>query len=1149
MAIPRGAVRVGALASGTRVALALVLRPRDAAALDAFIAATSTPGSRDYGHYLGRGAFASRFGPSAATLRWVRTTLRDDGLRVTSVSPSHLVVDVAGTAREVARLLDVSFTRYRLADGSSGYAAEGAATLPRDLAALVAGVAGTSDLAEEQPTALRAGRAIAVSRPLAAPRAGPTTCTTAQQALEEYQGTFSPAQEGQAYGLDTAWNDGDLGQGRSIALVEFAPYAMSDVLAYDHCFGLVPTNQSTDPNLRNVLVDGGTSPGSASASDEPTLDIEEARALAPDADVVVYEGPNNVLGPLDTLQRIATDDTSSIVSTSWGICEALSDHAAEAPVFAQLAAQGQTVYAAAGDSGSSDCYEESPASGPPLVGPAVDDPASQPLVTGVGGLTVTSLAPLRESVWNDCDDEGSPGCLGDASGGGASSYAARPSWQSAPGVPTGHELGAGRRDVPDLSVMGDPSTGMLAFYQNVFVPYGGTSMGAPLMAALDAVATNACGTSSFGFVNPLLYSMAGEAGAYNDVVSGNNAIAATTVAHHEYVAHAGYDLASGLGSPDATGFIDDLCGGLATATASPTTPSATSAWTFGFHAGASAYVAGTRVTIAAPPGTVLPGAASAWRVTTSEGTTEPSLVELRAGPGSSKDDVATLTLGGGAPAHSTISVSASGVTNPPLVGTAQVTITDSLDALAPVATLALSAATPSDVTLRVLGQTDTQTPLDAPGLELRALVTDASGDAIAGASLTVATTNGAVARLSATQTDDEGAVTLLARDDRTGDASVAVTADGTASGSVQLTFTDPWRASVVATRRVGEVTGNPSVATGLHGSFAALVRTANDRLCVVVGTARGASAVPLRTSRPVPALGSSPSLARVGGQLVAAYRSARGHLVVLWVSVRTPRAAWSAEDLTAAGVAPLLAGPPDVAAVGAGAAVTSSIAAVDAAHHVVVLRARLRSLARYAMLDVSKLARAPAALATPVAQAPVGGTMGYVVAARSGRLLLLARNGSQWLTDDLADDAMLYGPATRSTGDVTAAESAGMLAVVAPDAAGQLVLYVGTLGNWSATVLAPGPAGTSAPAGTHSLPALGGVPSLRAGAAVTFIVGLSRAHRLVEVTSQAVADPYASYDLSSLARFASTASGAAFVPSPKRALLCVVAGRLVLLGD
>ena len=79
--------------------------------------------------------------------------------------------------------------------------------------------------------------------------------------------------------------------------------------------------------------------------------------MAPGAKIEIYQGPNNSNGPIDTYQQIADDDTATIVSTSWGMCEAdpSGDPSAEQPIFEQMAAQGQTIVSAAGDDGSSDC--------------------------------------------------------------------------------------------------------------------------------------------------------------------------------------------------------------------------------------------------------------------------------------------------------------------------------------------------------------------------------------------------------------------------------------------------------------------------------------------------------------------------------------------------------------------------------------------------------------------------------------------------------------------------------------------------------------------------------------------------------------------------------------------------------------------------
>ena len=129
------------------------------------------------------------------------------------------------------------------------------------------------------------------------------------------------------------------------------------------------------------MVDGGSSSG---IDPEVTLDIELAIALAPESQIYVYEGPNSDQGVLDTYNRIATDNLAKQVSTSWGMGENLVSAQylqAENAIFLQMAAHGQTIYAAAGDSGAYDDYPSST-----LV---VDDPASQPYVVGVGGTRLT----------------------------------------------------------------------------------------------------------------------------------------------------------------------------------------------------------------------------------------------------------------------------------------------------------------------------------------------------------------------------------------------------------------------------------------------------------------------------------------------------------------------------------------------------------------------------------------------------------------------------------------------------------------------------------------------------------------------------------------------------------------------------------------
>jgi subtilase family serine protease len=423
------------------------------------------------------------------------------------------------------------------------FASEG--TLPPSLAHDVTAVAGL-DTVSPLTTNLKVSRAApAVATATTCTGAGTSTGTTPTR------GGYTVQQQGELYGFTGAWTAGDTGAGQTIGVYELANYDTSDVATYLSCYGLAST-------ISSVNVDGGptSSDNADNAPDEATLDVEESAALAPGAALEVYQGTNNASGPTDIYTQMASDDTASIITTSWGICESQTDGAAQAEqtIFEQMATQGQSVVAAAGDDGSSDC-EDTPT---PSAGLAVDDPASQPYVTGVGGLDVSDISPLSESVWNDQCTQSSCG----AGGGGKSSLWSRPSWQVAPGITTASET---MRMVPDLSVMGDPGTGFIQYYTGQgfcnhscsggWGAIGGTSIGAPIVSALIATAAQACDPSGgrLGFVNPQLYAMA--ATGYADVTTGTNNLFNVG----EYSAGAGYDMASGLGSPNGAAFLSGLC--------------------------------------------------------------------------------------------------------------------------------------------------------------------------------------------------------------------------------------------------------------------------------------------------------------------------------------------------------------------------------------------------------------------------------------------------------------------------------------------------------------------------------------------------------------------------------------------------------------
>jgi len=524
-------------------------------ALNDFLAGITNPASLDYRHFLTPRQFARAFGAPASAVSAVRRYLTGYGLAVTSLSAGHLVLHVRGSTSDIARAFAARVATVRTAHGLAAQFTA-AATLPQPIARLVTTVAGLSDVSAAHSRDL-AARAAPVATAGSCPAAG-SSSSNGPNAL----GGYTVNQQAAIYGLAGAWAKGDTGVGQTIGIYELAPYSTGDVNTFFSCY-------SISPNVANVLVDGG----SQSPNDlEPTFDVEEAASLAPGAAIKVYIGPNNAAGPTDVLLRIADDDVATIVSTSWGSCESdpTNDPTAEQPIFEQMAAQGQSVLAAAGDAGSSDC------SGITNNNPAVDDPASQPYVTGVGGLSVTSINPLVQSVWND-----GIGSNGGAGGGGASALWSRPSWQNAPGV----AAAATMRMVPDLSVMGDPSTGFIDYFTGnpdgscggicdlAWSAIGGTSVGPPLVSAMVAVAAQTCAVGRLGFLNPTLYAMASRGTGFVDVTTGSNDLYGVGV----YSAGPGYDMASGLGSPDPATFIPDLCPVALDVTNSSMTPSSTTA--------------------------------------------------------------------------------------------------------------------------------------------------------------------------------------------------------------------------------------------------------------------------------------------------------------------------------------------------------------------------------------------------------------------------------------------------------------------------------------------------------------------------------------------------------------------------------------------
>jgi hypothetical protein len=608
--LPNGAQATGSLPDSMSVTGAVVLKPRSQAKLSQFLAAVTNPKSALYHQYLSPGQYATQFGPTTATVQSVRSQLTAAGLTVTGTSDNGMLINFSAPASTVESAFSTHLAHVRLANGDLRRATTSAVKIPASISGSVSSVIGLNSLVAPHPiqplretkaqvgTHAAAKAAAAFPHPAGAPKA----CSLASKAANLFGG-LTDDQIANAYGAFGLYGAGDTGQGQSVAIFELEPFAPSDIATFDQCYFGTKVAAQMASRLHTIPVDGGqpTGPGSG----EAVLDVDDVSAMAPGANIDVYEAPNTTFGSIDEYAQIANNDADQVVSTSWGLCEQAlqlgepGDAQAESQVFQQMAAQGQTIFSAAGDQGSDDCNELRDPIPPSDQNPvSVDDPSAQPYVVGVGGTTILNAesVPATEQVWNDGDNFG-------GTGGGISQAWAMPSWQrnaqiagiDLPGsadytngnavetkagfptnfcqatAPAGVSNEACRLE-PDVSAQADEFTGAVTIFSTEFngdgpggsgwITIGGTSSATPIWAGLlaDINASASCKaststTNGVGFALPGLYAVASNptqyAASFNDITQGNNDVNGFDNGL-VFPARPGFDLASGLGSPRLT---------------------------------------------------------------------------------------------------------------------------------------------------------------------------------------------------------------------------------------------------------------------------------------------------------------------------------------------------------------------------------------------------------------------------------------------------------------------------------------------------------------------------------------------------------------------------------------------------------------------
>ncbi len=500
--------------------LSISLNLRDRAGLDALITSQNDSQSALYHHYLTPQQFKNAFAPTQATVDRVVAYLQGQGLHVLSVASNNALVSASGSVATVERAFGVTLNDYQL-DGRIAYAPTTDPSIPDTLGDTIVDIEGLDNLVSSHHS---------------------SSITRSRQATVPAKG-YTPAQLRTAYDANTLMNNNGSGSGQTVALFELDGYKPSDIATYLNTYHL------GTPKYSDVLVDGATNtPGSGAI--EVELDMEVMSALAPDAAQKIYIAPNTLSSSNDIYNRIVTDDQAKVVSSSWGLCELFSGSAELITldnIFAQGAAQGQAFFAASGDSGAYDCQGLSTLE--------VDSPASDPHVVGVGATSLQTSSDGtygNESAWSNASK-------GTGGGGGVSAFFTRPAYQKGPNLTTLN------REVPDVSADADPQTGYSVYCtvaidapictENGWTVVGGTSAAAPLWAAL-ATDTNEYlihqGKPTLGSASASLYALYTTSqpyNAYHDVTTGNNL---------HYQATKGYDLATGLGSPDAWNVARDV---------------------------------------------------------------------------------------------------------------------------------------------------------------------------------------------------------------------------------------------------------------------------------------------------------------------------------------------------------------------------------------------------------------------------------------------------------------------------------------------------------------------------------------------------------------------------------------------------------------
>ncbi len=543
------ASKLGAKNPNDLIDVTFWLKPRNKAELDGVTKELYNPNSRTYRHFLDRATFAARFMPTAEDAAKVSGFAAAHGLSVTMVDKFNLFVRMRGTVDAVQRALHVRINEYaakttrfwgndadpKIADAAGevvqavgGIESTGFSHPLAQPAIFSPGKSGGA----ARPAMVPAGRKMATSSGFTSACFGgvqahlyttgggdPTAVYKGNAYVDSSTSNFAgcgytPPEIQAAYNLRALYKEGYDGKGQTIVIVDWcgSPSIVGDANAFSQAFGLPPlTTTGQAPNFS--IVNYPTASTCASEDAEINIDVEWAHAIAPGATILLLVPPSPTFDDINAALIFAIDNgLGNVISNSYGAEEAfvpLSIIEVENTINEAAAALGISAIYSSGDSGDFTFDQGNPAS--------VSVPADSPYATAVGGISL-ALTRTNGIAWQTGWGTNetllvNAGAIYDppinfgfafGAGGGPSAVFAKPAFQ--------HKVKGTQRQVPDIAWLADPFTGgVIALSEPgaaspVYTVYGGTSLAAPMFAALWAIANQEAG-QTLGEAAAYVYAM------------------------------------------------------------------------------------------------------------------------------------------------------------------------------------------------------------------------------------------------------------------------------------------------------------------------------------------------------------------------------------------------------------------------------------------------------------------------------------------------------------------------------------------------------------------------------------------------------------------------------------------------------------------